>query len=77
MSLMDDPKVWNMDKINEVLASDKTTTVHLPTPIDILILYWTAGADKQDKIYFNEDIYKRDPAVLSELNTPWEFEKAN
>lgn len=77
MSLMDDPSVWNMDKINQVLASDKTTTVHLTKPIDILILYWTAGADKEDRIFFNEDIYKRDSAVLEELDTPWEFEKAN
>lgn len=75
MSLMDDPEVWNMDKINKILASGKTTTVNLTEPIDILILYWTAGADKQDHIYFNEDVYKRDPAVLSELDAPWEFEK--
>ncbi len=77
MSLMDDPEVWNMDKINEVLASGKTTTVHLTTPIDILILYWTAGADKKDHIYFNEDIYKRDAAVLEALDTPWKFKSAD
>jgi murein L,D-transpeptidase YcbB/YkuD len=77
MSLMDDPDVWNMDKINEVLASGKTTTVHLTKPIDILILYWTAGADKKDHIFFNEDIYKRDAAVLEALDTPWKYKKAN
>jgi len=73
MSLMDEPEVWNMDKINAVLATGKTTNVNLPTPIDILILYWTAGADKEDRIFFNEDIYKRDPAVLAELDEPWEY----
>jgi murein L,D-transpeptidase YcbB/YkuD len=77
MSLMDEPDVWNMDKINEILASGKTTTVHLNKPIDILILYWTAGADKQDRIYFDQDIYKRDPAVLAELDKPWEYKKIN
>ena len=77
ISLMDDPEVWNMDKINEILASGITTTVNLPEPIDILILYWTAGADKEDSIFFNEDIYKRDPAVLTELNKPWKYKAVN
>lgn len=75
LSLMDDPGVWNMDKINEVLDSGKLTNVRLPKPIDILILYWTAGADREDRIFFNEDIYSRDPAVLAELDEPWEFKK--
>jgi len=77
MGLMDEPDVWNMDKINEILATGKTTTIHLTKPIDILILYWTAGADKQDRIYFDADVYERDPAVLSELDRPWEYKKVN
>ncbi len=73
MSLMNDPEVWNMDKINEILATGKTTTVNLPKPIDILILYLTAGTDRKDGILFNEDIYKRDPAVLTKLDEPWKY----
>jgi murein L,D-transpeptidase YcbB/YkuD len=38
MSLMDEPDVWNMDKINEVLASGKTKRVNLINPIDIVQL---------------------------------------
>lgn len=77
MSLMDEPDVWNMDKINEILATGETTTVHLNKPVDILILYWTAGADRKGRMYFDQDIYKRDPAVLTELDTPWEYKKVN
>jgi len=77
INLTGQPDVWNMEKINEVLASGKTTTVHLPEPIDILILYWTAGADRHDNIYFDFDIYERDPAVLKEIDTPWEYRKVN
>jgi murein L,D-transpeptidase YcbB/YkuD len=75
IGLMNEPDVWNMDKINEILATGKTTTVHLNKPIDILILYWTAGADRKDRIYFDVDVYERDPAVLRELDIPWEYKK--
>ena len=37
MSLMDDPEVWNMDKINEILKSGETTTITLPKPINIYL----------------------------------------
>ncbi len=71
IGLMGEPDVWNMKKINEVLVSGKTTRVNLKNPIDIVLLYWTAGADKQDKLYFNKDVYGRDAAVLKELDKPF------
>ena len=75
MSLMDDPEVWNMEKINEILKSEKTTRINLPHSIDVLILYWTAGADQEDDIFFNKDVYDRDGVVLKALNTPLELDK--
>ena len=71
IDLMDEPDVWNMEKINEVLSTEKTTRVNLNNPIDIVLLYWTAGADKEDRLYFNEDVYDRDAAVLKELDKPF------
>jgi len=59
---------WDMKRINEVLNSGKTTRVSLKHPIEILLLYWTAGGDKQNRLYFNKDIYDRDASVLKELN---------
>ena len=76
MSLMNDPDVWNMNKINEILDSGETTRINLKKPIEILLLYWTAGADKQDKLYFNKDVYDRDASVLEYLNKPYEFKRA-
>jgi murein L,D-transpeptidase YcbB/YkuD len=71
MNLMDDPEVWNMDKINEILASKKTTRVNLPYPEDIVILYWTAGYSKEnDALFFNKDVYQRDNPVLEALDGP-------
>ena len=68
---------WDMNRINEVLNSGKTTRVNLITPIPILLLYWTAGADKQDRMYFNKDVYDRDAKVLKALDKPMVFKDIN
>ncbi len=70
MSLMDDPEVWNMEKINEILKSGETTKIDLPKPINIYLVYLTAVADKENNLYFFKDVYKRDEAVASELEKP-------
>jgi murein L,D-transpeptidase YcbB/YkuD len=71
MNLMDEPDVWNMEKINEILRSKKTTRVYLPHPEDVIILYWTAGSSAdEDVLFFNKDIYGRDSAVLNALDAP-------
>lgn len=71
MSLMDDPEVWNQDKINEILKSGKTTTIKLPKPLNIYLVYLTAIADKENNLYFFKDVYKRDAAVARELEKPF------
>lgn len=68
---------WNMNKIDEILASGETTIVKLKKPIKIMLLYWTAGADKSDILYFDKDIYDRDPEVLKELNEPMKFKRSH
>jgi len=67
---------WDMKKINTVLNSGKTTRVSLKHPIEILLLYWTAGGDKQNRLYFNKDVYDRDAIVLKELNKKVVFKDA-
>jgi murein L,D-transpeptidase YcbB/YkuD len=75
MSLMDDPEVWNMDKINEILESGETTTITLPKPVNIYLIYLTAVVDQENNLFFMRDVYKRDKAVLDALNRPFEFGK--
>ena len=75
MSLMDDPEVWNMDKINEILESGETTTIDLPKPINIYLIYFTASVDEDSGLLFMKDIYNRDKAVLKALNEPYKFGK--
>jgi len=71
LNLMND-STWNMERINKILDSGETTRINLKKPIDILLLYWTAGADKQNRLYFDEDVYNRDPAVLQQLDLRYE-----
>ena len=77
MSLLDEPAVWNMDKINQIIDSGKTTQINLKTPVDIYILYWTAGVDRDNNLYFERDVYQRDAAVLKALDKPIVFKKIN
>lgn len=77
MSLMNEPDVWNMDKINQIVDSGKTTQVNLKTPVDIYILYWTAGVDRDKNLYFERDVYNRDASVLKALEAPMVFQKIN
>ena len=75
MSLMDDPEVWNMEKINEILKSGETTTINLPKPINIYLIYLTAAVDQENNLMFMKDIYKRDKAVLSAIKKPFQFKE--
>jgi murein L,D-transpeptidase YcbB/YkuD len=59
---------YDREKINEVIATRLTTRANLKEPLDILLLYWTCGIDKDGKLFFVPDIYDRDPAVLTELD---------
>lgn len=68
MSLMDDPEEWNMDKINQILKSGKTTRINLPEPINIYLIYLTAMVDQSNNLMFARDVYKRDPMVLKALD---------
>ena len=58
---------WTREKIDDVVASGKTTRVRLKKPIRIVIAYNTALVIKGD-VFFKEDIYKRDIRVLKALN---------
>ena len=77
MSLMDDPDVWNMDKINEILKSGKTTTINLPKPINIYLIYLTAAVDQENNLMFMKDVYKRDKAVIDAMKKPFYFKPSN
>ncbi|MCK4824049.1 L,D-transpeptidase family protein [bacterium] len=74
--LLDDENNWSRDKIMELIRSEKTKTVHLKTPISVLLLYATAfPAYEDDIIEFRKDIYNRDAAILKGLQDTFRRKK--
>jgi len=63
-------KTWNRQKIEELIATRETKTIHLEHPMPILILYWTVTPESDGKPKFYQDIYNRDIKILIGLDTP-------
>ena len=67
-ALLNDPGSWNIEKIEQLIESAVTKTVHLDQPILVFLLYWTAFVDVDGTVHFREDIYGRDEPVLKDLD---------
>jgi murein L,D-transpeptidase YcbB/YkuD len=65
--LMAGSSEWSAERRESILASGKTTRIDLPTPLPVLLTYWTAWVE-DGKIQLREDIYERDQRILSALN---------
>lgn len=63
---------WPPAKIRSTLTGmDFTTqTIKLSEPMNIHILYWTVWSGKDDRIYFSPDIYDRDTALDTAMQSP-------
>jgi murein L,D-transpeptidase YcbB/YkuD len=59
---------WSRAKIDQTVASRKTTKVDLPQPFNVLITYLTAVAEDNGKLKTYRDIYGRDVPVLEALD---------
>ncbi|RKZ77754.1 MAG: murein L,D-transpeptidase [Gammaproteobacteria bacterium] len=70
--LLADQDGWNRKKIDEVIASGKTTRVNLKKPIKIVIGYSTVLRRNGD-VFFREDVYNRDSKLLKALNGPFKI----
>ncbi|MEN8763407.1 MAG: L,D-transpeptidase family protein [Thiogranum sp.] len=66
---------WNKARILEVVDSQKTTSVTLPSPVTVIMLYWTVNADADGQVIFKKDIYNRDGVILAGLKRPFQFRK--
>jgi len=61
---------WNRERIDQVIASGKTTSVTFEEPVPVLLSYWTAWV-ADGMLQFRRDLYGRDAAVLSGLDAPF------
>ena len=66
--VLNDPVRWNRAALDAAVATKKTQTVNLATPVPVLLLYWTAQPRPDGQVIFRNDVYGRDPATLAALN---------
>lgn len=62
--LREDPK-WAPQALRAALAKGERTSISLPRPLPVHILYWTAWVEKDGTVQFRKDIYGHD-ATLEE-----------
>lgn len=65
--LLQDMPDWSKEKIDEVISGGQEKGVALKDPIPVLIEYFTAWVDEENRLQFREDIYGHDSAVAQHL----------
>ncbi len=68
---------WTQERFQEVLDGGETQTVMLPTPLPVLLLYWTALVQVDGTVNFFNDVYDRDQAVADALDAPFKVDLPN
>lgn len=61
---------WSRAAIESAIETGETRRVTLARPLPVLILYWTASADPDGRVYFYPDLYGRDADLLRALDRP-------
>jgi murein L,D-transpeptidase YcbB/YkuD len=56
---------WTEEKIDEAMNAEKDLYVNIAKPIPVLIAYFTSWVDKNGKINFRNDLYKRDSRLAN------------
>ena len=57
-----------LQHVNSLLATGNTLEYKLPSPVPILVAYWTAEADENGQPLYRPDIYGHDARLLAALN---------
>jgi murein L,D-transpeptidase YcbB/YkuD len=70
--LLGDPR-WDAAALQAAVATGKTQTIRLETPVKILLIYWTVDETDDGRIVFKRDIYDRDARLWQALNQRFEF----
>ena len=66
-----DNQGWDRARIDQVIASGKTTRVNLETPVTVMLLYWTADVAEDGTVLFKKDVYGRDAKIIAGLAEPF------
>ena len=68
--LLRDMPGWSAGEIDTAIATGKNMGFGLEDPVAVLILYYTAWVDEENKLQFREDIYGHDRTVALRLFLP-------
>ena len=69
--LLLDDQGWDRGRIDQVVASKRTTRVNLENPMPVMLLYWTAEVDEDGTVFFRKDVYNRDVPIIEGLDSPY------
>ncbi len=69
-----DPDGWTRERVDSERNSRNTKSVFLSKPLPVLLLYWTAEVGEDGQIHFYDDVYQRDQAVLTALDSSYRVE---
>ncbi|MFV8440856.1 L,D-transpeptidase family protein [Flavobacterium sp. LB2P44] len=64
--LLGDDTNWNLEKITEILQSERTKFVKIKKEVGFHLLYWTAWSENE-KLIFRDDIYSLDSNLYQKL----------
>lgn len=62
---------WTQERLAAVIESGEITTVRMPAPLPVLLLYWTAEVTPDGSVEFFQDVYDRDAALDRALDLPF------
>lgn len=65
--LLRDARDWPGERIDAVMLGEVETTVRVPTPRPVLVVYFTAWVDAAGRLQFRDDIYGHDRRLAAEL----------
>lgn len=71
--LLRDPSRWNRQTLQAAIDEGTTRRVNLPRKVPIMLLYLTTWADREGRVQYRRDVYRRDPATLAALDGPLVF----
>lgn len=54
-------------ELSVLLDSSHTRNILLKSPVEMHVTYWTAWLDGAGTLYFGDDLYQRDEAILAEM----------
>lgn len=61
---------WDRARIDATIENGNRRVVRLGSPVEVMLMYWTASPTPDDRIQLHPDIYDRDARTLALLDEP-------